>query len=367
MDETAELGAAEQLLSAVRDLAASTGEAGISRAERVTRSRRAAEALRDVPQVLNGLDPYADGQHSRVRDLVLTAEGPVAFNPDGPGVDHQGRNMPQAFGGEAAVRAAQDRLRVASQLADVRARAAGLGFADVGEVFVAPPAAELPGLAAWLDGYAQPVTASSAAKLMTPVAWDAFPAGVINPGTSNPADAGTDLSQLEGDEKRYTLAGWSTSRSAQVVNWGVNALAELDRLGTAVADVALEAELIRQLADGAPAAANLEAAEVACGQAWPSGADLILCHAADRPKIVRSYAAAQLGPADRPLVLATGGVREPGTAYVVAMGGVWLEASPIEAFSMIDPKVLGTQLGWLRYGQVTRRAAGVVQKVEVAA
>ncbi|QCV88446.1 hypothetical protein FEZ32_08825 [Acidipropionibacterium jensenii] len=367
MGETAELGAAEQLFTAVRDLAASVGEEGISRAERVTRSRRAAEALRDVPQVVAGLDPYADGEHSRVLDLVLSAEGPLVHGIDG-GVDHVGSNMPRAFGGEAAVRAAGGRLRVSSQLADVRAqaRAAGLGVASVGEVFVTPPAVELPGLSAWLDGYAQPVTASSAAKLMTPLRWDVFPAGVVNPGSANPADAGTDLSQLEGDEKRYTLAGWSTSRSAQVADWGVAAMVELDRLGVAVASVALEAELVRQLADGAPAAADLEAAEVACGAAWPSGADLVLCHAADRPKIVRAYAAAQLGPADRPLVLATGGVREPGTAYVVASGGVWLEASPVEAFSQVDPKVLGTQLGWLRYGQVTRRADGVVQTVEVA-
>lgn len=367
MGETAELGAAEQLFTAVRDLAASVGEPGIGRAERVTRSRRAAEALRDVPQVLNGLDPYADGQHARVLDLVLSAEGPLVHGIDG-GVGHVGSNMPRAFGGEAAVRAAGERLRVASQLADVRAqaRAAGLGFPEVGEVFVAPPTAELPGLAAWLEGYAQPVTASSAAKVMTPLHWDRFPAGTINPGTENPADAGTDLSQLEGDQKKYTLAGWSTSRSAQVTDWGVGAQVELDRLGVAVASVALEAEMIRQLADGAPAAADLAAAEVACGAAWPSGANLVLCHAADRPKIVRSYAAAQLGPADRPLVLATGGVWEPGTAYVIAMGGVWLEASPVEVYSQIDTKHLGTQLGWLRYGQVTRRAAGVVQKVEVA-
>lgn len=366
-NDVVELGAAGQLLSAVRDLAASVGEPGIGRAERVTRSRRAAEAARDVPVALDKLDSYADGRHNRVMDLVITAEGPVGFGIDG-GVGHRGSNVARARAGEAEVRAASERLAVASQLANVRAeaRAAGLGIAALGEAFVAPASPEDPGPASWLDGFAVPVTASSAAEVVTPLHWDAFPQGVVNPGPSNPAGDGTDASVLVGEQKRYTMAGWSTSRSAQVVEWGVNAQAELDRLGAAVASVALEAELIRQLAEGAPTAADFAAAEVACGQAWPTGASLVVCHAADRPKVVRSYAAEQLAPEDRPQVLATGGVREPGTAYVIAMGGVNLEAAPVEVFSQIDPDNFGTQLGWLRYGLATARAAGVVQKVEVA-
>lgn len=362
MGET-DLEAAGQLLSAVRDLSASVGEAGIGRAERITRSRRAAEALRDVPAVLDGMDPYRDGRHSRLTDAVQVAVGPILRNEDGV----QGREGEDRARSDAGM-AAAERLMVARDLADVRAqvRAAGVGFKALGESVVAPVSEESPGLSAWLDGFAAPPVGSQVAKVVVPMSWSGLPAGTINPGPSNPAGAGTGVETLAGDEQSYTSAGWSVSRSAQVANWVLGAQAELDRYGSSVVSIALEAELIRQLADGAPTAADLEAAEVACGAAWPTGANLILCHAADRPKIIRKYAAAQLGPADRPLVLATGGVREPGTAYVIAMGGVWLEASPVEVMSEIDPGHLGVQIGWLRYGVVSRRAAGVAQKVEVA-
>ncbi|QCV95727.1 hypothetical protein [Acidipropionibacterium acidipropionici] len=362
MGET-ELGAAGQLLSAVRDLAASVGEPGIGRAERVTRSRRAAEAARDVPVALGKLDPYADGRHNRVSDMMLVAAGPVVRNDAGV-VGREGGAAAESSAG----RAAADRLMAARELAGVRAqtRAAGIGFANLGESLVSPVSTETPGLAAWLEQFAVPAEGSVAMKKVTPLHWDKIPAGTVDPGLSNPAGGGTQVTRLLGDERRYTMGSWATSRSTQAKDWAPGAEAELDRFGDAVASVCLEAELIRQLADGAPAASDFAAAEVAAGAAWPTGADLVLCNAADRPKIVRAYAAEQLAPEDRPQVLATGGVREAGMAYVLAMGGVWLEAAPTEVFSALDPENNAVELGWLRYGLVAARAAGVMQKVEVA-
>lgn len=362
MGET-ETGAAEQLLSAVRDLAASVGEPGIGRAERVTRSRRAAESARDVPQVLAGLDPYADGRHNRLSDAVLVAVGPVMRNEDGV-MGREGQERSRSEEG----RAAADRLMTGRELAGVRAqaRAAGLGVKALGEKVVAPLSTDSPALAAWLDGFAAPPVGSSAVKAVVPMSWSGLPDAVIDPGASNPADGGLDAATLAGDEQDYTLVGWSTSRSAQVTSWVPGAQEELDRFGSAVVSIGLEAELIRRLAADAPAAADLEAAEVAVGAAWPTGADLVLCNAADRPKIVRAYAAAGLLAGDRPQVLATGGVREAGTAYVMASSGVYLEASTTEVYSEVDPGHLGTQIGWLRFGLASARAAGVVQKVEVA-
>lgn len=331
---------ADDILSGVRDLAAACAEPGLGRSERLARLSMAGERAAHLATVAQLLDPYADRQHSRLWDAI-NAAGP-AHRRD---VDAAGR-LDQAR--------AADGLRAGMQ------RAVDLG-AGLGRPVAGPPLQPI--VARWLAGYAAPAGELGPAASV-PGVLDALPAATINAAKLS-ALPGVQLSLADGASLPWTTSTIHLNRSRQSIDWTPQQLAEFESILEAAVDVGLERQLLVDVTAAAPTAASFEAAEIAVGAAWPAGADLILVHGADRPKVVREYAAAQLHAEDRPVVLATGGVTA-GTAVVLAAGAVLLEASSTDWMAADEPALLGQAATVLRYGRARLRVAGAVQLVEVA-
>jgi hypothetical protein len=126
-------------------------------------------------------------------------------------------------------------------------------------------------------------------------------------------------------------------------------------------DAGLEEVIITDLTAGAPTAANVSAALAAV--TWPTGADLVLVAAADAPGVNEDFAAAGQWPT--PVrVLATAGAT-PGTAVVLASGGVIVEASDVEWLTAVKPSLVGQDVAALRYGLGRPRMAGSVVTVDL--
>ncbi|MGD8214616.1 hypothetical protein [Aestuariimicrobium sp. Y1814] len=332
---------ADDLASSLPDLAATVTAPGLGRAERVSRAGKAAEAAHDIRAILPTLAPYASRQHSRIADLV-TCNNPII--------------------GDGDPLAARERL---DQDAQHRSLAVQLRawpnldpFTDAtaGPVRLSPYPVATP----FLDTYATPKTEELGVAQMVPDAWE-LPEAVIDAPMGD-----------EHHAERLTVTGtrqpWHTSSillSASSQQFDNTATAfDAEAAMATVASIGLERQLLADLATDAPTAATFAAAEEGAG-IWPAGADLIVCHPKDKPKIVRSYAAEGIDPADRPSILATGGATR-GIALVMATGAVWAEASGTEFMSVDEPSTFGKTIAAYRYGRAHLRMAGAVQLVHVA-
>lgn len=326
--------AGHDLASGVRDLAAAATAAGLDRPERTSRARRAADAAADLAALAPVLDVYASGEHSRIADTRAAAD----------------QNAP---GGQAAA----ERLAQDAALAAIRAT-----MPDTNQVATVPLAVTSP--AAWLNGpWTIPAASSGTGnrKTLVPPAQATLPTVSIDPA------AGATIAELNvaaaADPLPWHVAAVLAATSRQFLDF-TGAGPELDRLAQAAVDAGLEAALLADLATAAPVAATLEAAEIAVGAAGVTP-DLIVCHPADRPKIVRTYAAAGIHPDDRPRILPTAGATA-GQVLVMATAGVYLSAAPTATLQAVDPGHLGADVAIVRTAQTRTRLTAAVQKVTLA-
>lgn len=346
-DRTSEVDrvTARELLSAARDLASAVTEPGIGRSERLSRASLAAERVTGLPHLAGALDPYAAGRHSRLLDLLHEANSIEA----------------RALPGTRAE--AVERLDLARQSTELRQQMRALEIPQLHSAPVATHAmpATLSG-ARWLDTYALPATGELGPSSILPEPWSNLPDAVIGAQTPIPDTLGP---LLGGTPSPWTVSKWGFTASLQLLDWTVDEAAEVERMTAMVVDRGLERELLRQVTAGAPVAASLQAAEVAVGQVWTPGADVILCAGTDRPKLVREYAADGIDPADRPALIPTAGATE-GTAVMMATAAVYAEASGLLWMVADRPKDMSRDMVAYRYGKARRRLNGAVQLVTVA-
>lgn len=346
-DETA----GRDLATGARDLAAAVTARGLSRPERTSRARRAADAYADLDTILESVSIYADGRHSRMLDVLAatTSDAEVAGVWSG-----------WLDGDAAAERIALD--ATARQLRAVRA----FGFKSATSPEITPVAG-LDFLASRAAGFlhsrvAMPVPFGDMfAKTNAPGAWTSIPAVSLDPAAGDP------ITRVEG-LTNTTALGWHTSAgvmfaSMQSVDF-LDIGPELDRLVALAVDVTLEKALIADLATAAAAAASFNAAEVAVGVTGV-GADMIVCHPADRPKVIATYSTANVHPSDRPQIVPAAG-STIGTALVMGTPAVYMAVTDAPKVDAIEVANFGVDLGYARAGQVRVRLAGAVQKVTVA-
>lgn len=343
---------AEELVSGVVDLAAAVTAPGLGRAERLSRTTQAAHAAGDLRAMMPTLAPYLaeipnndDGhpRHSRIRDHMLVN-------------DIVAKSSPEAL-------AARERLDQDAQQRTISRQLRA--WADLGPILDATPTVASvgpqPQAARFLELVAHQPTEKLGPATEVPDVWSYTPE---TPAPTDPRDVPFGLFEIEGTRKPWLVAKLGLNASRQVIDWPAGAF-DAEAALTYFVGIDLETQILNELATGAPTAVSFEAAEIAVGTAWVTGADLILCHGADRPKIVRSYADEGIDPTDRPTILATGGAT-PGTALVIAAGAVWVEASDIDFMAADEPKIFGKSIAAFRYGRGHLRKAGAIQKVTVA-
>lgn len=327
------------LLSGVRDLAASVLESGLSRGERLSRAERAAEAAGGVGVWLDALDPYRSGAHARSYDLFTATDRDAG---DTKREDAANRLVQRATRDQLALE-----LRAGVDLT-------GLQGAPVGALVSLPDAFPLLGVADAL-----PVGMGPAGEVPGP--WTAVPDAVIG-WDGDQAQTVPNLDMVPSD---VVAAWWWFNVSRQAYSYGSAFAAEYDRLAEHQVRKALEAKLVTTLTSGAPTATDFEAAEVAIGAVWAPGPDLVLTSGPDLPKVRRAYAAVFPDPADRPAIRGSFGV-PAGTAVVLATPGVQVEASTVQWMVKDAPKVFGREVAAYMYGRAAVRVPGAVQTVSVA-
>ncbi|OYO01221.1 hypothetical protein [Enemella evansiae] len=334
--DVAEATAAD-LVSAAADLAAAVTAPGIDRPERISRAQLASEAAAALPLLAAQLDPYAAGQFSHGADLIAAAR-------------HDSR----------ARDAAADRLAQYAQSRQLQRLLRTAAWADLPglqPIGVTPNA--LPDPARFLARVGIPATLDNPREyLPTPLA--ELPDAVLDPPT------GTELHQvslnLDGEPVGFHTAALLVNEAAQL-DWIPAEANRLEAIFRARVNSTLETAILADLAAGAPTAATLADAEAAVGSVWDIP-DLIVCHPADRPSLVRAYAAERIDPADRPELLPSAGV-PAGTAYVLASPGVVVEVSEPHNIVATEPRQLGNAIAYLRYGRGRVRMPGVVHAVTV--
>ncbi|MFX4272966.1 hypothetical protein ACQBAR_07265 [Propionibacteriaceae bacterium Y1685] len=332
---------AADLISGIRDLAAATTDDRIDRPERIARAGKAARQAADVAAIVPHLDPYADGVHSRSADM-LTLAGKMT----------RGRDRD----------AAAERISMHQQHAELAAQVRAWATLDGlhHPTSVAPTAGPQQS-AAWLNTYAQPTTAALGPAATIPTLSDNLPEATIDPSPSNPVVSNGELTG-DGDPLTWRTAAYGVNESLQVLDWADGGANELDQLITMIVDVGLERQLLADLTAGLTPAADLDAAEAAAGTAWGGGADVIVVHATDAGRVYGHYGAAGRHTGERPTIVTTAGAT-PGTAVVLAMPAIRLEAAPLEWLIQDRPRELGRDAVAIRYGRARARIAGAVQTV----
>lgn len=326
-----------ELVRTLHDLAAGATDPGVSRGERMARFANAGDRYRSALTAVQLLNPYTDPACSRVVDLLNPAD----------------TDAPERL----QLAAAADQLRA---LLAYATRATDLsGTIGTGVTDQHPTAA--PNAAHWLNTYATPVPVTPGRVDQIPTTWDNIPEATI--GSAEPDTASA---TIDGDPAPFQHAYFVANPSLQVQGWSGTAAREIEALLAMVVDHGLETHLLGQLLTGVPAAADLEAAEVAIGAAWPAGPDLILVNGTDKPAVLRDYATAGIHPQDRPTILATAGVTA-GTVVMLATAGIILEATPMSWYAVPDPQHFGTAIGAGRYARVSLRLAGTVQTITLGA
>lgn len=333
-------GAGAALVAGARDLAASAVAADLDRPERTSRARRAADAVADLATLAPVLDVYADGRHSRIADTVARASHPVTNANAWGGLDGQA----------AAEREALDATHRALSMALGEVRPVALG--------------DLAGRACRLLNGPLAVPAENGAQYGDVIAapmWPTIPAATVDGAPGDP------IARVEGVLTGAPI-GWHSAAavipgSGQSIDWTA-AGPELDRLLGLVVDVALEQTIVADLETAAVAAASFSAAEIAAG-ATGLEADTIVCHPADKPKIIRAYATEGIDPDDRPAIIPTAGATV-GTALVLAAGAVRLLVTDGVHLDALEPKAFGIDIAAARWAQVSVRLAGAVQSVSIA-
>lgn len=330
------------LLTGVADIAASVAADGLGRTERLARASRAAEHLRNVGPALAALNPYATGGRCLLSDLLGLA----------------GQPHWQAVAGDLDDAAERVSLDAMHRGATRQVRALHVDLSMARDV-IGPPATVSPTPLA--DELATPTTEPLGRPTIVATPWTALPAAAID------TDPIPDVSPVIGAQTvplTWTTSRWGFSDSAEFADWTVGAAEEVERLTKLVVNVGLERELFLALTIDAPTAADYLAAEVAVGTVWPAGADIILAHAADVPRIRRTYAAANLAAEDRPWIVATAGAAA-GTALFMATGAVTIETSTLDWMIADRPRDLGRDIVAYRYGRARCRVAGAVQLAPV--
>lgn len=331
------------LFSGVVDSAAAVTERGIGRRERLSRARLAAEHERNVAGVVEGMNPYRDGQFARIADMLAIA-GRSHWRPAAGSLDDAAERLALADQYEAT----RNQLRAMPNLA-------GLFTHPTSTAGPTP----IPSTTPWLDNFASPASHIGPPTLM-PEPWSAIPQAAID---EDPQAPGEPLA-TEGDPLGWHTSRWMINEAAQVVDWTVQGAADLERVVALIVNQGLERVLMADLIAGAPTQAGFEEAESAVGDVWPAGPDLILCSGHDLPRVRREYAGQHLDPSERPRIVATAGATT-GTAVVLARGGVLLEATELRWMIVVEPKVLGREVMAYRYGRARRRITGAVQLVPV--
>lgn len=332
--------ATASLHAAVGDLAASALDPELGRSERLARAERAAEAATAVRRWAGSLDPYADGTHCRLADLLAVAGWPGAHAPQAP--------------------QAADRLALARAADAVAHQRATVTLASLPGLDPNPtqPAQRLLTQAPLVDAIAAPAVLGRRPEF--PGAWGDLPTAATNDEPQDGRLTVLDIITVPFSTSRYHLPV-----SRQVAELMPAALAELEHAVHHVVTVGLERQLAAAIADGAPTAPSFADAEAAIGAAgWV--ADTVLVAVADLPAVKRAYAFDYPDPADRPRILPSHGL-DAGTALVFAAAGVHAEASPTEWTIAEAPAVLGRDIGAHRYGRALARVSGVVVKVAVPA
>ena len=352
---------AEDLRTGVRDLAESITEEGISRAERLSRARVAAEAAAHVGSAVAMLDPYADGTQSRLRDNLLTGVNNPLHSPGrddaqdrlaryrtaravaptssgqigGPGLLTPGgtalTTMPSPFGGSSIEPTGMDAARVAPWLMEYG-------------VLSDPPSKNHEGI--------------------QPEAWENLPAPQFNP--TMPLEPSK--FEISGEARVWDTSAHMVAPSRQVLDWPEYAT-EIEAVYRTVVARDVETAVIARLLPMATVAPTFKAAEAAVGAAWRGGTgpDLVLTSAEDLPKVRRLYATENLtDPTMRPRIMATAGV-PTGTALVLVSAAVSLRRTDVEIYVQPAPSVLGIEAAMSMHGSVALRAWGTVAKVDVAA
>ncbi len=357
---------ADDLRSGVEALAAAVTEPGISRVERVNRSRYAAEAMRNVSAAAHLLNPYRDRRHHELLDRVL-----VASNRNAP-LDGQP--------GTAALAAARDRLAciavtraagplTSGQVGDMAALqlrpatstlepwAGGVVALDAGPLDRA--------VTPWLIGYATIGERPFRGVETQPTRYDDLPQATINPDLKA-ADLTAANPTIDGTPAVWDLAALYVTPDRQLLDWTEGATVYTDAAREAVLR-GLETAVITRLTTGAPTAGTFAAAEALAGAAWPgSGADLVLCSAEDLPYIRRAYATDLPDPTLRPRILATAGV-PAGTALVMCSAAVNLRRTALEVLTGPRPSAFALDAVVTMSASATLRAAGAVVAVDVTA
>lgn len=340
--------AGTDLASGARDLAAAAVAAGLSRPERTSRARRAADAVADAGALLPVLDVYGDGRHSRIADVVAMSSAPFTNAGLNSGLD----------GAAAAERIALDATHRDLALLS-------RDFTDTTNGVMLPAAlGDLAGRACvLLNGpLALPaLPGAQYAKTVRAPMWTTIPAASLDPVPGAPVNEVEGL--LDGVPLDWHSSSAVIPASLQFVDWAAVG-PELDRMLGLVVDLTLEKAVIADLTTAAVAAANFSAAEVAVGGSGLA-ADTIVCSPADKPKIVRAYATEGVDPADRPAIIATAGATT-GTALVLAAAGVRLQVTDGTQISAMEPHTMGIDIAVGRWAQVSVRLAGAVQSVTVA-
>lgn len=331
-------GSATDLVSGSADLAAAVTAPGIGRPERISRARMATDAAAALPLLAAQLDPYASGEYSHGHDLIAASK------------PHDSR----------ARDAAADRLAQYAQSRQLLAQVRAATWADLsGAQQTGVTANALPDPARFLAQVGVRAAFDQAKDYLS-APLGGLPEAVLDP------PRGTELDQvsisLDGEATGFHTAALLVNESAQL-DWIPAEANRLEQLFRSRVNVRLETAILADLAAGAPAAATLADAEAAIGALWDIP-DLIVCHPADRPSLVRAYAAERIEPADRPALLPSAGA-PAGTAYVLASTGVVVEVSEPLDMVATEPRQLGNAIAYLRYGRGRVRLPGVVQAVTV--
>lgn len=328
------------LLTSVRDLAASVIEPKLSRPERISRAERATAAAAGMNAWVDGLNPYRDGIHSRLADMLAVAGLPAyEHTPDPEAVDR------------LTLARAHDQLQ--------RFTRAASDFSGLTPTLIGAPA-PLPTGFPLIDLVATSATAGLGPVNDIPGPWADLPEAAIDSAEIlDVVPSITNSAKLP-----MTMSRWGSRVSRQFIDQP-GFTAELELVTAHVVNIGLEQALTGALALDAVAAADLEAAEAAVGAVWAPGADLVLCAGADLPKVRRLYATANLAPADRPAIMGTFGL-DAGTALVLARNGIVAETTTLQWAITEAPSVLGRDVFAYRYGRAYVRMAGAVQSVTIA-
>jgi hypothetical protein len=215
-------------------------------------------------------------------------------------------------------------------------------------------------VARFLDEYAVDATAPLGPGRWLADAWTGIPPAVIDPAPGDEVGAATGAT-LPGGKVDWHVAALAVDVSEQVADWSVGGTRETENMLRMSVDTGLEETILADLTAGAPSAASVAAALSAV--TWPTGADLVLVAGTDAPRVNADFAAAGQWPT--PVrVLATAGAT-PGTAVVLASGGVHVEASDVEWLTQTKPALLGQDVAALRYGLGNVRMTGAVVTVDL--